>query len=72
MVVAGNGTPGSEANQIAYASGIHVDSSSAIYVADTNNHRVQKFMPNSSIGITVAGITGVSGSNISGEHEKPY
>ncbi|CAF1312212.1 unnamed protein product [Adineta ricciae] len=65
VVVAGNGTSGSEANQITYASDMHVDSSNAIYVADSNNHRVQKFMPNSSIGITVAGITGVSGSNSS-------
>jgi sugar lactone lactonase YvrE len=42
---------------------VYVDSSNRIYVADTNNHRVQQWMPNAVSGTTVAGQTGISGSN---------
>lgn len=42
---------------------IYVDSNNAIYVADSSNHRVQKWQPNAVSGTTVAGTTGVSGSN---------
>ncbi len=40
-----------------------MDRNSTIYVADTNNHRVQQWLPNATAGITVAGVTGVMGSN---------
>jgi len=33
-----------------------------IYIADTDNQRIQRFAPNSSVGQTVAGVSGNPGS----------
>ena len=38
--------------------GIYVDPNKNIYVADTNNHRVQFWSNGASTGITVAGVNG--------------
>lgn len=60
-VVAGNNGSGSSSNELSSPSSVWLDSAGYIYVADANNHRVQKFPPNSSIfgaGITVAGGNG--------------
>ncbi len=62
--VAGTGTLGSAANQLNYPTGVFVDGTGNIYVADFNNHRIQKFPPtstNGTNGSTVAG-TGTQGS----------
>lgn len=60
------GQAGSAVNQLKYPIGaVAVDEAGFIYVADTYNHRVQKFPPNSTSatsGTTVAGVTGQSGS----------
>ena len=61
VMVAGNGTRGSAANQLACPLGFSVDDVGTVYVADYWNHRIQKWMNGASSGITVAG-TGGSGS----------
>ncbi|CAF3397484.1 unnamed protein product, partial [Rotaria socialis] len=38
------------------------DSSGNLYVADTNNHRIQLFLPGQFNGTTIAGVTALSGS----------
>ncbi|MGQ4828401.1 hypothetical protein ACQ10I_19535, partial [Enterococcus faecalis] len=44
--------------QLKNPSGIFVDSKGAIYIADTDNDRIQKWLPGDSIGVTVAGGNG--------------
>lgn len=46
--------------------GLFVDqnASNTLFVADTENHRIQMWLPGSTSGITVAGQTGVPGSNL--------
>lgn len=63
VVLAGNGR-GSGANQFFTPCGLFVDTtaSDTFYVADADNHRIQKWLPGASSGVTVAGQTGVSGS----------
>ncbi len=56
--VAGTGSVGSLATQLNFATGVFVDASGNVYVADNGNYRVQKFPPNSASGtsgFTVAG-----------------
>ena len=55
VVVAGNGTAGSAANLLNYARGIVVDFNMTLYVADQNNHRVQRFPYGQVNGTTVVG-----------------
>lgn len=62
-IVAGNGTFGSNSYTLNYPQSIFVTPDNALYVADYNNHRVQKFVPDSLLGITVAGVTGSPGSS---------
>jgi sugar lactone lactonase YvrE len=60
------GAFGSAANQLDQSYGVYVDGSGAIYVADANNHRIQKFPPNSTsatAGTTVAGGNGFGSAN---------
>jgi len=64
-IVAGNGTYGSDSYTFGYPQSIFVGSDDSLYVADCDNHRVQKFLQNSLNGTTVAGTTGVWGSNAS-------
>lgn len=55
VTVAGNGTYGSESEQLKYPYGIFVDDALAVYVADSRNHRIQKWAVGASSGVTVAG-----------------
>jgi sugar lactone lactonase YvrE len=58
-VVAGNHGSGAGSSQFGFpAGGIAVDASGNIYVADVQNHRVQKWAPGAVTGITVAGGNG--------------
>jgi sugar lactone lactonase YvrE len=60
-IVAGDNGSGSAPNQLSNSQAILVDGSGNLYVADNNNHRIQKFPPNSTSatsGITVAGGNG--------------
>ena len=66
VVVAGNGTYGNAANQLAYPQGIYVSSDNAIYVADSSNSRVQKWLPNAINGTTVFGTTGSCITGVTG------
>jgi sugar lactone lactonase YvrE len=56
--VAGGNGAGTAKNQFNFASGLHVDISGNIYVADLLNHRVQKWAPGAFEGTTVAGGNG--------------
>ena len=62
-MVAGNGTYGNASDQLSNPQGLYVDANFAIYVADYSNHRIQQWLPNATEGMTVAGVTGVWGSN---------
>jgi sugar lactone lactonase YvrE len=57
------GNYGSAANQISNAKGVYVDSNGNIFVADFNNHRIQKWTPGAIEGITVAGGNGQGSSD---------
>lgn len=57
ITVAGTGTPGSALDRLYTPYSVALDSSDALYIADYSNHRVQKFSPGSSLGVTVAGQT---------------
>jgi hypothetical protein len=43
--------------------GLTFDPWGNMYVADTNNHRVQFFLPNQLEGITIVGMTGIAGNS---------
>ena len=51
----GNGTHGNGTSQLWCPLGIYVDQSTALYIADACNNRIQKWPLGSSSGITVAG-----------------
>jgi DNA-binding beta-propeller fold protein YncE len=54
-IVAGTGCPGPVANMLDHPSGIFVDIHLNLYVADTQNNRIQFFAPAQMDAITVAG-----------------
>jgi len=56
------GVFGSANNKFSFPSGIAVDSSGKVYVADTGNHRVQIFPAGGTIATSTIGVTGVFGS----------
>ncbi|CAF3832133.1 unnamed protein product, partial [Rotaria sordida] len=63
-LVAGiTGSFGSSSTQLNSPVGVTLDSMGNVYVADTVNHRIQLFLAGQSNGTTIAGITGLSGSN---------
>ncbi|CAF0762279.1 unnamed protein product [Didymodactylos carnosus] len=49
------GSAGASATQLSFPYGLTLDSSNALYIADRDNHRVQKWLTGASTGITVAG-----------------
>ena len=55
IVVAGNGVLGSAPDQLCDPRGIFVDENRSLYIADYNNHRIQKWTYGASFGVTVAG-----------------
>jgi hypothetical protein len=54
-IVAGNGSNGSTSTMLNEPYGIFVDTDFHLYVADSGNHRIQRFRLNESHGETVAG-----------------
>ncbi len=56
-IVAGTGCPGSTSNTLSNPQGIFVDINFNLYVADTNNERIQMFQSGQSNATTVAGST---------------
>lgn len=72
-VVAGTGSAGSGPHELNKPTGLAVDANNNLYVADSENHRIQKFSPNSvggDNGVTVAG-TGTGGYGPD-QLNKPY
>lgn len=73
----GIGNSGSLANQLYYPSGIFVDKNYDLYIADAQNHRVQKWKAGATSGVTVAGGNGNAyqlnpGTNISNPNQLSY
>ena len=56
--VAGGNGQGSAANQLYSPPGVAVDASGNVFIADRNNHRIQKWAPGATTGTTVAGGNG--------------
>lgn len=56
--VAGGNGEGTGDDEFRFPTGIAVDASGNIYIADQFNHRVQKWIPGAAKGITVAGVSG--------------
>jgi len=57
--VAGDGgNPGEGANRLDWAQSLIVDSEGNIFIADSGNHRIQKWAPGATEGVTVAGGNG--------------
>ena len=54
-IIAGSGSAGSTASMLNQPRGIFVDTSFTLYVADWGNNRVQRFPPEETNGISVAG-----------------
>ena len=60
-VVAGTGCPGTSSSMLYYPCGIFVSLGFTLYVADSSNHRIQRFSQGSRNATTVAG-TGAPGT----------
>ena len=56
--IIGNGNSGSSSTQLNNPDGVHVDSSGNVYVADRNNHRIQKLQVSPEIKIASGDTTG--------------
>lgn len=55
--------PGTANNQLRIPWGLSVDWSNTLYIADTGNNRVQKYLKDASVGETVAGrVSGTDGN----------
>ena len=62
-IVAGTGVPGSAPDRLRAPSGIYIDSNDILYICDSGNNRIQKWIIGASTGSTIAGdSSGLSGS----------
>ena len=64
VVVAGTGVGGIEATQLNGPRGVFVTDDGTLYIADSYNHRIQKWLQSAIAGTNVAG-TGASGTGLS-------
>jgi sugar lactone lactonase YvrE len=63
--VAGGNGQGSSSNKFNRPSSICVSKKTGdMYIADTNNHRIQRWSPGATNGMTIIGVTGVNGTNM--------
>lgn len=60
-----NGHSGSNSTMLNRPYDVTLDPMGNMYVADRDNHRIQLFMKGETEGITIAGVSGVSGSSAS-------
>ncbi|CAF1381486.1 unnamed protein product [Adineta steineri] len=58
------GSTGSSNTQLNHPQDVYVDTVGTMYVSDHYNHRVQKYINGSTVGTTIAGITGSGGSSL--------
>jgi len=58
ITIAGGNGEGNNANQLICPHGVAVDEKGNIFIADTYNDRIQKWMKNNTEGITVVGGNG--------------
>ena len=56
--IAGGNGKGTELDQLYYPTGIALDPSGDLYVSDMYNHRIQRWKPGATVGITAAGGNG--------------
>lgn len=65
-IIAGNGTQGSTSDLLKYPNGIYVDGNFTLYVADSGNHRIQRFDQGQTNGVTFVGTGGIYSFNLQG------
>ena len=65
LIAGTNTVAGMLPNTLNSPTGIHIDSMGNVYVTDTMNHRIQLFLSGQRNGSTIAGISGIAGSNAS-------
>ena len=58
IIVAGTGVGGTQSNQLNGPNGIFVTDDGTLYIADSVNHRIQKWIVGENSGVTVAGEEG--------------
>ncbi|CAF0873571.1 unnamed protein product [Adineta steineri] len=62
--VAGGNGPGTGSHQLNTPIGVYLSKKTgAIYIADSNNHRIQRWIPGATHGVTIGGLAGLSGNN---------
>lgn len=70
VIAAGTGVKGSESNQLNGPSGIFLTDDGLLYIADCDNHRIQRWILGKNSGVTVAG--GKGGGNALSQLYYPY
>ncbi|CAF1553486.1 unnamed protein product [Rotaria sp. Silwood1] len=63
IVVLGNGTAGSESNQLNRPFGIYIDNNDILYITDFGNNRIQKMILSTGVITTIAGNITAGNSN---------
>jgi sugar lactone lactonase YvrE len=66
------GSPGSTSYQLNYPNDVYADGNGNVYVCDSFNYRVQKFINGSANGITIANITNPVGFSLSSNNIPRY
>ncbi|CAF0791296.1 unnamed protein product [Adineta ricciae] len=67
-VIAGTGCPGPTLNMLDHPHGIFVDGHFNLFVADTNNNRMQRFAIDQQVAVTFAGESGSTAGQLNSSH----
>lgn len=63
ITVAGGNGSGSGNHQLNFPTGLCISSKTGdIYIADMDNHRIQRWSPKATSGVTIVGVTGINGT----------